>query len=771
MLAPLPIDPFLPEIVAQLRARRAVVVVAAPGAGKTTRVPPALAADGPLILLQPRRVAARSLARRIAEERGWTIGEEIGWQVRFERRFGPRTRLLVATEGILTARLQADPLLSEFKTVVLDEFHERSLHADLALALTREALRARDDLRVVVMSATLDAESVAVYLGGCPVVEVPGRLHPVDIRHAPDLSPAAAIREALGTSSGHLLVFLPGAGEIEKLGRELAAAVWMPRDAVVLPLHGSLDAAAQDRALAPFAGRKVILATNIAETSITVEGVVEVVDTGLHKVLRFEPESALDRLHLERIPRDSAAQRAGRAGRTAPGRATRLWDPRLELREHREPEIARVDLAAPCLKILAWGADPRAFPWFDPPPPERLDAALSLLARLGAVAGGELTPLGRRMQPLPLHPRLARILLAAPGRDTAIACAALAEGWRPAAEPSTSDSDLLIAIDRVRSAPSSVRAAATQLEQLAGGEQTGPSGEDDLLRAVYAGYADRLAQRREPGSTRLLLASGRGAALARESTVRGAEFLVALEVQGASRAAAAEEVLVRVASAVRREWIVPTRREVVHWLDDSGTVRAAERTSYEALLLDERAVAPDPEQAAELLARELLRRPLGEDNARAARRLRFAGLETDLEPLLRAAAAGRTRIFEWDLAALLPAATRHRLDREAPAELALPSGRRARLDYRDDGSVVAAVKLQELFGLAESPRLGARKETVTFSLLAPNGRPVQTTRDLRSFWNGAYQEVRKELRGRYPKHPWPEDPWTAPPTHRTTRRR
>lgn len=766
----LPIDSFVPEILARLGERRALVVVATPGAGKTTRVPPALVDDGPVILLQPRRVAARSLARRIAEERGWTLGGEIGWQVRFERRFGPRTRLLVATEGILTARLQSDPLVSGFKTVVLDEFHERSLHCDLALALVREAMRARDDLRLVVMSATLDAERVAAYLDDCPVVAVPGRAHPVEVRHAPDLAPASAIREAVNAGRGHVLVFLPGAAEIERLAGELASAPWLPAGSAILPLYGALDAAAQDRALAPAPGRKIVLATNIAETSITIDGVTEVVDSGLHRVLRFDPDSGLDRLHLERIPRDSAAQRTGRAGRTAPGRVTRLWDPRLELREHREPEIERVDLAAPCLEILAWGADPAAFPWLDAPPPERVAAALALLERLGALHGGRLTALGRRMQPLPLHPRLARVLLAAPTRSAASACAALAEGWRPAGAAATGESDALAAVDRLESAPAGVRAVAAELARLTGARGDAGS-EDDLLRAMFSGYPDRLARRREPGSARLLLASGQGAALARESAVRQAEFLVALEVHGVSRAAAAAEALVRSASAVRREWIAPTRIETEHWLDDTGTVRAAERTFYDALPIGERGRPPDPERAAEIITAELLRRPLDERNEQLLRRLRFAGVEVDLARTLRAAADGRRSLFEWSLAELLPADARRRLEREAPGELELPSGRRARLEYREDGSVLAAVKLQELFGLGESPRLGARRETVTFSLLAPNGRPVQTTRDLRSFWNGAYQEVRKELRGRYPKHPWPEDPWTAPATHRTTRRR
>lgn len=784
-LAPLPIDPFLPEIAARLRERRALVVVAPPGAGKTTRVAPALAGDGPLLLLQPRRIAARSLARRIAEEQEWTLGEEVGWQVRFERRFTPRTRLLVATEGILTARLQSDPLLSGFTTVVLDEFHERTVHADLALALAREALRARDDLRLVVMSATLDAGRVADYLGGCPVVEAPGRLHPVAIRYAPELEPVAAIREALGTSAPgeHLLVFLPGAPEIRRIVAELGAAPWLPADTLVLPLHGSLDAAEQDRALQPFPGRKVILATNLAETSLTVEGVVEVLDTGLHKVLRVDPALGLDRLETERIPRDSAEQRAGRAGRTGPGRATRLWDPRLELRAHRQPELQRVDLAGPFLTVLAWGADPLAFGWFDPPAGERAAAALAWLERLGAARGGRVTPLGRRLARLPLHPRLARVLVEAAGAPAAAAaCAVLAEGWRPRADGRSTRSDLLSAADRLREAPAGVQAAARELAREArdpeaqGAEGSIPGTTDAdqetiLLRALLAGYPDRVARRRAHGSDRLLLASGHGAVQARESGVRQAEFLIALEVAAAPRGAGQPaEALVRLASAVEREWLVPTRTEVAHFVDASGAVRAVERSFYEELVIEEHGITPDPAAASELLAAELRARGFDERGALLLRRLRFAGLELDLDALLRDACRGRTTLPDLDLAALLPRDLRRRLDTDAPETLALPSGRRARLDYREDGTIAAPVKLQELFGLAETPRLGPRREPVVFQLLAPNGRPVQTTRDLRSFWERTYPEVRKELRARYPKHPWPEDPWTAEPTHRTRRR-
>src|SRR2546425_8458741 len=376
--APLPIDPLVDEIVAHVRSARSAVIVAPPGSGKTTRVPPALAALGPTILLQPRRVAARALTRRIAQERGWRVGEEIGWQIRFERRFSNRTGLLVATEGILTARLQSDPLLSDFSVVVLDEFHERSIHADLAIALARQAALARNDLSIVVMSATLDAGEVARFLGDARVFQIDARPHPIEIRYAPDLSLPNAVRSELRAARGDLLCFLPGAREIERARGEIGVV-----DADVLPLHGSLDVDAQERALAPLARRKVILATNIAETSLTVEGVTSVIDSGLQKLLRFDPETAVDPLVTERISAAPADQRGGRAGRTGAGRGTRLWGERDILRAHREPEIRRGHLAPAVLDSMAWGGDPLTFDWFERPPEERIAAAEALLAQLG----------------------------------------------------------------------------------------------------------------------------------------------------------------------------------------------------------------------------------------------------------------------------------------------------------------------------------------------------------------------------------------------------
>jgi ATP-dependent helicase HrpB len=427
VLSPLPVDDHVAAVRDALGRARAVVLAASPGAGKTTRIPPALVDAGPLILLQPRRVAARAVARRIAQERGWTIGREIGWQIRFEKRFGPGTRLLVVTEGILTARLQHDPLLSDFATVVLDEFHERSIHADLGLALVRQAWLARDDLRIAVMSATLEVERVAAFLDA-PVIRVPGVVHPLAVEYHPGVPLAQAASGILPRTPGQVLCFLPGAGEIDRARGELSSLA-ASTNVELVPLHGSLEGDAQDAAIRPAERRRIILATNIAETSLTVPGVSAVIDTGTVKVARYDAERGIDSLTTERVTLDSADQRAGRAGRLGPGIVLRLWDSRDRLRPHREAEIARVDLAGPILDLLAWGADPRSFDWFEAPSADRVEAALRLLQRLDAVdAGWRITALGRQLARMPLHPRLARILVdgrAAP--EVAAVCASLSE--------------------------------------------------------------------------------------------------------------------------------------------------------------------------------------------------------------------------------------------------------------------------------------------------------------------------------------------------------
>jgi ATP-dependent helicase HrpB len=775
---PLPIDAHVDTVVDAVRRHRAAVVVAPPGAGKTTRLPPALAADGPVLVLQPRRIAARAIARRIAEERGWTLGHEVGWHVRFERRFTATTRVLLATEGILTARLVDDPLLSDVRTIVLDEFHERSIHADLGLALARQAWTARDDLRVVVMSATLAAEPVARFLDGCPIIDVPGRPHPLDITYAPGESVAAAVRAVWPGSGGSVLCFLPGAPEIRRAHGEVAQAV---PDADVVDLFGGLSADEQDRAVrgpdgSRSSGRRVILATNIAETSLTVPGVDTVVDTGLHKVARYDATRALDTLDTERVSQASADQRAGRAARLGPGRARRLWDARDRLRPHGEPDIARIDLAGPLLDLAAWGTDPDAFAWLEAPPAEAVAAARALLRRLGALDGSGLTPLGRRMQALPLPPRLARILIEAGGaRDAARACAILSERQLAPTRREATTCDLLGSLDAWTSMPPHVHQVARQIEDLAAGLAAAvPShrafGESDLRRALFVGYADRLARRREAQGTTLVLATGTGAMLGRESGVRDGEFLVALDVQAPTRAQGQSQdpnALVRVASRVEPEWIVPTEIAIEHAFDArTGRVRAWRRERFDRLVLAEHAQAPEPAAAVEALADAWLAGEPDEANAAWLRRVRFAKLEIALPMLVRQAAQGVSSLADIDLAAHAPFATTRELERLAPGHLDLPSGRRTTLSYDADGTVSASAKLQELFGLAETPRVGPAGTPVVLSLLAPNGRPVQTTRDLRSFWDRTYPEVRRELRGRYPRHPWPEDPWTATPTAR-----
>jgi ATP-dependent helicase HrpB len=774
----LPIDARLAEIVETVRARRALVLSAPPGAGKTTRVPPALAADGPVIVLQPRRVAARSIARRIADERGWTLGREVGWHVRFERKFADATRVLVATEGILTARLQQDPLLSGFRTVILDEFHERTIHADLGLALARQAWLANPHLRIVVMSATLDTGSVSRYLDDCPVVDVPGRLYPIDVSYHPGRTVADAV--ALAATGGNVLCFLPGAPEIGRALQDVRGRAGVGVD--VYPLHGSLDSAAQDEAIRP-GGRRVILATNIAETSLTVPGVTAVVDTGLQKVARYDPDRAIDSLETERISADSAEQRAGRAGRVAPGVVLRLWDERDRLRPHRQPEIARVDLASTVLDLLAWGGDPRTFEWFEAPSEHALEGALELLARLGAIERGTLTAIGERLRRLPIHPRLGRLLIEANGSmEAARACALISERQFVARRPAAvlTSSDLLSAIDPWAHVPQHVQRIANEIAGMLSASNHASRSvfdEDGFLKAVLAGYPDRVAQRRAPGSPRVLLASGHGAVVGPESGVRDGEFLVAVDVT-AGRPGENSEARVRLASRIVREWLQPTDTTLEHTFDPkSGTVRAVEAERYGALVLAERLVGADPDTSARMLAEAFLTRGLPADAERLVRRLRFASLlasddaAAEVAALVREAASGARRLDDIDLVQSVPPDRRRLLERLAPETLTVPSGRAVALDYRHDGGVAAAVKLQELFGLAETPRIGPNRVPVLLELLAPNGRPVQVTRDLRSFWDRTYPEVRRELRARYPKHPWPEDPWTAPATSRTVRRR
>lgn len=668
MTAPLPIDPLLPEIVRSLGRTPALVIVAPPGAGKTTRVPPALldgglAPFGEILVLEPRRMAARAAARRLATERGVQVGDEVGYRVRLDTRAGPNTRITFVTEGILTRRLQRDPLLEGVDVVVLDEFHERSLEADLALALLVEVQRElRPELRLVAMSATLEATPLAAYLGGCPVLEVEGRGCPVQLHFAPQpddrplaVRAAGAVARCLADpddDGGHVLVFLPGAAEIRRVAEALAT-VADRRGLRVMPLHGDMDAAAQDAVLAPGGPRKAILATNVAETSLTIDGVTTVVDSGLVKQLRHDPRWGLDRLVLAPISRASATQRAGRAGRTAPGRVYRLWtsEEHHGRAERDLPEVRRVDLAGAVLQVRAWGcADPADFPWFEPPPAAALERADRLLRLLGAVDRVGVTPLGRQMLAVPLQPRLARMLVAAHGagclgpgallaalaseRDVLSAARAFGGDARGPAT-AVGASDLLWRLELMTEARRAggdavlrsfgldpratrrVRAVAQQLERVArsalgGASQSAPS-ERDLLKVLLVGYPDRVGVRRTEGGTRLVLAGGREAELDEASVVREGTLLVAHRVEDAARGRAAR---VRLASQITPGLLAEAlpgslSAETVMTFDEAAQRVVARRLQrFGDLVIEQQTVGVlDRSAAGELLARAAARDP------------------------------------------------------------------------------------------------------------------------------------------------------------------
>ena len=839
-MIPLPIDCHLPEILHAAKTHRRVVLVAPPGSGKTTRVPPALATAGLLppshpaiVMLQPRRVAARSSAARIAFENGWTLGEEVGYHIRNDRRIGPRTIVRVATEGILTRQLLADPFLDGIGAVILDEFHERSLHTDLALALLKEAADSvRDDLILIVMSATLDAEPVARFLGDCPIVRAEGRAYPVEVEYvaigekvplADRVAKAMArvIETSPGGDRGDILAFLPGVEEIRRSAKALGP-ISARENLLVLPLHGSLDAEEQDRALRPADRRKVVLATNVAETSLTIDGVTAVIDSGLARFARHDPAMGLDCLELGWISRASADQRAGRAGRTAPGRCLRLWPEREDRGRPAfdEPEIRRVDLASTVLVLKSWGhINPKTFGWFEPPEAEALEAAERLLGMLGATDdAGALTEIGRALIALPIHPRLGRLLAGAAemgrlGRGADLA-AILSEkdilvtgdprSPRPSPPPGVSDLiarlDILDETRRERFSPrlrdrgidpnASRRVAevASDLRRIGRRLPTrSPTDEGDeaLLPLALLAYPDRVCRRREndPGAARMV--GGRGVRLDLASVVRDAECFVAIDPRDARRGGKREAVA-RIASAIDPDWLSvafpgSVRRErSVHYDEERGRAVAIVATSYRDLpLREETHGSVSAEEAATALAEWLAPRALEflrEDEAAASWLDRYefllaampdSGLpafdEAALVELVHAATQGRKTFAEARRMPLVPLlrgrltfAQARLLDEEAPETIAVPTGNRIRLKYEPGRPPVLAVRLQEMFGLADTPRVAGGRVPVLLHLLGPNHRPVQVTDDLRSFWATTYHQVRKDLRNRYPKHSWPE---------------
>ena len=844
---PLPIDEVLPEAIARLREVGTLVLEAPPGAGKTTRVPPALLTEvqGEIIVLEPRRLAARLAARRVAEERGEEAGGVVGYTVRFEDVGSARTRVRFVTEGVLTRRLVSDPTLRGVGAVVLDEFHERHLQGDFALALLRRLQRGpRPDLRIVVMSATLDAEPVAKYLGAARV-RSEGRRFDVAIEHAAqpddrhlDVQVAAAVKRLVvdDPAGGDVLVFLPGAAEIGRAQR--ACADFATRhDLMLVTLHGDLPPAEQDRAVRPAPGRrKLILSTNVAETSVTIEGVGAVVDSGLARVASHSPWTGIPSLRVQKISQASAIQRAGRAGRTRAGRCIRLYTRHdFDTRPaHDAPEIRRVDLAELVLELHAAGVrDARTVEWFEAPTAASLEAAETLLARLGAVgADGALTGIGRRLLEFPLHPRLARMIVEAEtrgvGDDAAVIAAWLGEGGEKAErgrgggpgggrrEAVSGPSDLLDALERFRAEPKAyfhVDRARRQIERLVGrGARRVPPPADpdhELQVAILAGFPDRVARRRRAGAPDLLLAAGGTAELSDASVVRDAMLLVVVDVeergvQGGAPASTRPKV--RAASAIEADWLIDVAPDALRetrelrWNASSERVERVERLSYDQIVLDEKIGAPgdaDADEAARVLAQAALAagaaRFGGGDGGAALARLRArlaflasaapdAGFtppdEAALAAALRERCRGASSFAELGTAPLhdalweqLTAEQRRALDQLAPERVALAGGRQVGVQYEPGKPPWIESRLQDFFGMSDGPRAARGRVALVLHLLAPNQRAVQVTTDLAGFWDRHYPAIRKELMRKYPRHAWPEDPrvYTPPMAPRKPR--
>jgi ATP-dependent helicase HrpB len=859
--AEFPITPLLGEIKRSLERHPRLVLEAPPGAGKTTQVPPALL-DAPwlgarkILMLEPRRIAARAAAEFMATQRGESVGQTIGYRIRFESRVSGETRIEVVTEGILTRMLQDDPELPGVGAILFDEFHERHLNGDLGAALALDVqANLRPDLRLVIMSATLQGARIERWFDA-PRVSSEGRSFPVRIVHPParpnetDLIVLRrAVGQALAENDGDVLVFLPGKREIEQaraaleahfhddIGERASDAIASTRsgsaaaasssgaDAArteIIALHGELSVAEQHTALAAATSgtRRVVLATNVAESSLTLPGVRSVVDTGLAREPRFDPNSGFTRLETVTIAQASADQRAGRAGRLGAGNAYRLWPQSKRLDADRTPEIAQIELSQLALELAAWGST--AVRWLDAPPSGALAQARDLLDALGALdREGRITALGRRMLDAGMHPRLAAMVMRAEPADVALACdlVALVESrsplrgnvsgvddfrrrvsaltaWRARDRAATRDFDADIG------ALAAIAQAADAWRRRIDVQAARTDATNDPLRPgnlLLHAYPDRIARQDAANPRRYQLANGRGARLRDDSALYGEKWLVAVDLRYDERDSLIQSAAPFDADVLERDFahrFVATR--AVRWNRDTRAVDAFEERRFDAIVLERRNVPPRREDAVPAMLAAI--RELGldalpwSDHARELR-LRVQSLREwnpalgfpdfsdealldTLDEWLAPYLDGKRRIDALTAAELSEALSsrldysmRSALDANAPATIRVPSGMERRIVYAPGAAPVLAVKLQELFGLADTPRIAGGRVPLTLHLLSPAGRPIQVTQDLRSFWERTYPEVKKELKGRYPKHPWPDDPWSAPATHRAKPRR
>lgn len=812
---PLPIDGVLPDLLRTLDAGTNAVLVAEPGAGKTTRVPLALLdakwrKDGKILVLEPRRLAARAAARRMASELGEKPGETVGYRVRMETRVSSRTRIEVITEGVFTRLILDDPELSGIAAILFDEFHERSLDGDLGLALALDVQSAlREDLRLLPMSATLDAASISKLLGDAPVLECQGRSFPVETKYLgrdpkDRIEPQAvrAIRQAVSEETGSLLVFLPGQGEIRRTADILSGR--LPANCQVAPLYGGLDAKAQDAAIRPAEDgtRKIVLASSIAQTSLTIEGVCVVIDCGLARVPKFEPQTGLTRLETVRVSRASADQRRGRAGRTEPGVCYRLWDEAqtVALPAAEAPEILEADLTGLVLDLATWGTlDPTSLTFADPPPSAAWKEAKSLLTDLGALdAAGHLTRQGKALSRLPLHPRLAHMVIEGADRGLGYTAALIA---LLLSEPGLGgrDPDLRARLRAVRNEKSQRakdgRALASRWLKQAGGNGTGVEIESAGILLALA-YPDRVAQARGQIG-RFRLANGRGAELERENALADAEFLAIAEVQGK----AANGRVQLCAPITRGEIEALFAGDIVEedevQLTGEGALKARRVVRYKAVELQSTSIrSADPAAVERALINEIRRRgtsrlPWSKDQQRLRKRVAYSRengaddlpdlsdqhLTGTLDDWLQPYLSGLTSLASVNaallgnaLAGLLPFDAAAKLDALAPSHFTAPTGSKVPIDYGAAAGPSLSIRVQELFGLTIHPSVCDGKLPLILELLSPAQRPIQITRDLPGFWAGSWKDVKADMKGRYPKHPWPDDPTLADATRRAKRR-